>query len=138
MPHRDLTEEVQGIRLITPFLMRTSERQRTLGKGVRFLQAASQQLRFPQGETTECLVDYHCRCHGLFQRLCEQQHGVGDAPGQGVCRPQGRSHQGEPGRVVRVLTEAHGPFEQGDCLDRSPWRRASRPMPHKANMRLAG
>ena len=72
--------------------MRMGERQRALGKSMRFRQAASQHLRFPQSETTERLVDDHCRCHGLFQRLCEQQHGVGDTPCQGVRRPQGRSH----------------------------------------------
>ncbi len=31
-PHSDLAEEVQGIRLIAPFLMRTGERQRPLRK----------------------------------------------------------------------------------------------------------
>ena len=35
--------------------MLTGERQRTLGQGVRLLQAARQQLRLPQGETTERL-----------------------------------------------------------------------------------
>ena len=53
------------------------------------------------------------RCNALFHRLREQRHGVSDAPRQGVRRPQGRSHQGEPGQEVCVLTEAHGPFEQG-------------------------
>ena len=95
--------------------MRAGERQRALGKGLRFLQAARQHLCFPQGETTERLVVCHFRCHGLFQRLCEQQHGVGTAPGQGIRRPQGRSHQREEGRAAHVLTEAHGPLEQGDC-----------------------
>src|SRR5262249_8686582 len=88
---------------------------RTFSEGVGLFQAASQQLRLPQGETTERLVDYYCCCYGLFQRLCEQQYGVGAAPGQGVCRPQGRGQQGEAGRAGRVLTGAHGPFEQGDC-----------------------
>ena len=50
----------------------------------------------------------------LFHRLREQRHGVGDAPGQGVRRTQGRSHPGEIDREVRVLTDAHGPFEQGE------------------------
>jgi len=31
-PHRDLTEEVQGIRLMAPFRMCPGERQRTFGK----------------------------------------------------------------------------------------------------------
>ena len=55
------------------------------------------------------------RCSRLFHRLREQRHGVGDAPAQGVRRPQGRSHPGEIDWEVRVLTDAHGPFEQGEC-----------------------
>ena len=38
----DLTEEVQGISLVATFLVRTGIRQRTLGEGVRRLQAAGQ------------------------------------------------------------------------------------------------
>ena len=56
-PRRNVAEEAQGIRLVTSFLVRTGERQRTLGEGVRLLQAAGQQLRLPQGETTERLID---------------------------------------------------------------------------------
>ena len=92
----------------------TGERQRTLGEGVRLLQAAGQHLRLPQGETTERLIDYRFRCNGLLHRLREQRHGVGDASGQGVRCTQGRSHPGEPDREVRFLTDAHGPFEQGE------------------------
>ena len=111
---RNVAEEAQGIRLVAAFLVLTGMRQRALGEGVRLLQAASQQLRLPQGETTERLKVYSFRCSGLFHRLREQRHGVGDAPGQGICRTQGRSHPGEPAREVRVLTDAHGPFEQGE------------------------
>ncbi len=59
---RNLAEEAQGIRLVATFLVLTGERQRPLGEGVRLLQAASQQLRLPQGETTERLKAYHFRC----------------------------------------------------------------------------
>ena len=113
-PRRNLAEEAQGIRLVAAFLVLTGERQRALGEGVRLLQAAGQQLRLPQGETTERLIACHFRCRGLFHRLREQRHGVGDAPGQGIRRTQGRSHPGEKEREVRVLTDAHGPFEQGE------------------------
>jgi len=89
-------------------------RQRMLGKGMRLLQAAVQQLRLPQGEATERLQAYPVRRHGLLQRLREERHGIGDAPGQGIGRPQGRSHPGEPDREVCVLTDAHRPFEQRD------------------------
>ena len=49
----------------------------------------------------------------LFQGLREQRHGVGDAPGQDVRLPQGRSQPGEKGQEVRILTDAHGLFEPG-------------------------
>ena len=60
-------------------------------------------------------MDHRCRCSALLHRLREQRHGVGDAPSQGVRRAQGRSHPGEIEREVCVLTDAHGPFEQGEC-----------------------
>jgi hypothetical protein len=55
---RNLAEEAQGIRLVAPFLVLTGERQHTLGEGVRLLQAAGQQLRLTQRETTECRKGY--------------------------------------------------------------------------------
>ena len=79
---------------------------------MRLLQAASKQLRLPQGEPTERLKVYSFHHSGLFHRLREQRHGVGDAPTQSVRRTQGHSHHGEPDREVLVLTDAHGPFEQ--------------------------
>jgi hypothetical protein len=49
----------------------------------------------------------------LCHRLREQRHGVGDAPGQGIRSTQGRSHPRDLEREVRLVTNAHGPFEQG-------------------------
>jgi hypothetical protein len=97
------------------FLVRTGKRQGTLGEGVRLLQAAGQQLCLPQGETTEHLKADHICDNGLFHRLREQRHSVGDAPVQSVRRTQGRSHPGEIEQEVRVLTDTHGPFESGEC-----------------------
>ena len=48
----DLAEEAQGIRLVAAFLVRTGERQRMLGEGVRLLQAASQQMASPRERLT--------------------------------------------------------------------------------------
>jgi hypothetical protein len=90
------------------------ECQCPLGKGLRLLQAAGQQVRLPQEETAECLKGYCFHCNGLFHRLREQRHGVGNAPAQGVRCPQGRSDLGEPGRKVRFPTHAQGPFEEGE------------------------
>ena len=128
----DLAEEAQGIRLVATFLVLTGERQRTLGEGVRLLQAAGQQMRLPQGEMTERLIGYHFRCNGLFHRLREQRHGVGDAPGQGIRRPQGRSHPGEiepgglpPDRCPRPVRAGGVPWAGrlgGGPADRSPTR----------------
>ena len=47
-PRRNVAEEAQGIRLVAAFLVLTGMRQRTLGEGMRLLQAAGQQLRLPQ------------------------------------------------------------------------------------------
>jgi hypothetical protein len=60
------------------------------------------------------LIAPHFRCRHPFHRLHEQREGGGDTPGQGVRRPQSRSHPGEPERDVRVLTEGHSPFELGE------------------------
>ena len=89
--------------------------QRTFGKDVRLLQAASQQLRFLQRETTERLK----ACHGpgyLLHGSREQRYGVSDVSRQRIRRPQGWRHQGEPGRIleIRLLQEAHRPFKQGE------------------------
>ena len=51
-----VAEEAQGIRLVATFLVLAGVRQRLRGEGVRLLQAAGQQLRLPQGETTERLI----------------------------------------------------------------------------------
>jgi hypothetical protein len=111
-PRRNLAEEAQGIRLVAAFLVRTG--MRPLGEDVCVLQAISQQLCFPQGETTVHLIAPHISCSHPFQRLHEQGHGVGDAPGEGVRRPQSRSHPREPERDVRGVTEGHGPFDLGE------------------------
>ena len=45
---RNVAEEAQGIRLVAPFLMRTGERQRLLGEGLRLLQVAGQHCASPR------------------------------------------------------------------------------------------
>ena len=94
-------------------LVSTGECQGSLGEGVCLPQAAGQHLRLPQRETTEGLIVDSLRCGALVQGLCEQSHSIRDAPGQGIRCPQGRSDPGEPDREIRVLTDAHGSFEQG-------------------------
>ena len=111
----NLAEEAQGIGLVATLLAFTGERQRALGESLRLFQAASQHLRLPQRETTGHLRDYHFRCSCPFHRPREQGHGVGDAPAQGVRRTQGWSEPGEIGWEVHVLTDAYGPFKQGEC-----------------------
>jgi hypothetical protein len=49
-PRRNLTEEAQGIRLESPLLVRTGERQSPLSEGVPLFEASGQHLRFPQAE----------------------------------------------------------------------------------------
>ena len=112
-PRRNFAQEAQGIRLVRAFLTCSGECQCALGEGVRLLQAAGQQMCFPQGEATERLEACHVRCRSLFHRLREQRHSIGDASGQGIRCPQGRSHPRDKEREVRFLTDAHGPFEPG-------------------------
>ena len=71
VPRRDLTEEAQGIGFVASFLVPVGKRQRMLGEGVRLLRVAGQQLRLPQGETTERLVLDHFHCGRLFHCLGE-------------------------------------------------------------------
>src|SRR2546425_8601722 len=97
------------------FLAFTGVRQRMLGEGMRLLEAASQYLRFPQGETTECLEGYSARLNALLQRRHEQRNSVGDTPAQGIRCPQCCSNRGEYRRAVHSLPAAHGPFERGEC-----------------------
>ena len=47
-PRRNVTEEAQSIRLVTPFLSLTGLCQYSLGEGVRRLQKAGQQLPLPR------------------------------------------------------------------------------------------
>ena len=109
----NLTEEAQGICLVAAFLVCTGMRQRTFGKDVRLLQAASQQLRFPQRETTERLK----ACHGpgyLLHGSREQRYGVSDVSRQRIRRPQGWRHQGARILEIRLLQEAHRPVQAGE------------------------
>jgi hypothetical protein len=46
-PSRNLAEEAQGICLVAACLVCTGVRQRLLGEGMRLLQMASPQMRFP-------------------------------------------------------------------------------------------
>ena len=111
----DLTEEPQGIRLVAAFLVRTGMGQRALGEPVRLLQVAMPQIRLPQGELRERLVQRQDSARGLLDRLRQQRHRVGDAPAERVRGAQGRRYQGERGRGIDVLADTHRPFEAGAC-----------------------
>src|SRR5262245_64216584 len=111
---RNLAKEAQGICLMATFLVLTGECQRLLGKGVRLLQTAGQQIRLPQGDTTECLKVYRFHSRRLFHCLCEQWQSVDDTSAQGILSPQSRSHPREKEREVRFLTDTQGLFEPGE------------------------
>src|SRR5262249_56176150 len=80
----NLAQEAQGRCLAPALLMLTGGRQRALGERVRALQAAGQQMRFSQGDTTVRLTPW--RFLSLFQRTREQRHSVGNAPPQRIRR----------------------------------------------------
>src|SRR5262245_37238528 len=77
---RDLAEEAQGIRLVTPFMVRMAECQCPLSERMILLQTTSQGLRFPQRETTERLKVCYLHACGLFRGLRQERHGLRDAP----------------------------------------------------------
>jgi len=114
-PCCDVAEQTQGIRLIATFLALTGECQRTLGEGVRLLQAAGEHVHLPQVDATARLIAHSFRCDCLLQRLCEQRYGIGDAPGQSIRRAQGLNHYGKQSRNVPDLAKFKGTFEQQDA-----------------------
>jgi len=69
---------------MAPFLVLTGECQCTFGKGVCLLYATSQHMHLSHGEMTARLLACPGRSFRLLQRLCEQRHGVGDAPAEGI------------------------------------------------------
>ena len=115
----------------------TGERQRALGEGVRLLQAASQHMRLPQGETTEHLV-VSLSVAVLCSSACVSS-GTASAtrPTRVYAAPKAAAIQGNR-REVRVLTEAHGPFEQGERPGQVALAEGQQTDPPEAIMRLAG
>jgi hypothetical protein len=83
---RNVAEEAQGIRPVATCLVRTGQRQGTLGESLRFFQAARQHLRLPKGEAIEHLYEDDYYDSRPLQCLREQRHGVGDAPTQRIRR----------------------------------------------------
>jgi hypothetical protein len=65
-PRCNVAEEAQSIRLVTTFLVSTGKRQCAFGEAVCRLQPVGEEMRLPQGETTERLMDHRCRCSGLL------------------------------------------------------------------------
>ena len=131
----DVAEEAQGISFVTAFLVRTGKRQGTLGKSVRLLQTAGQHLRLSQGETTEHLKS--TLPVTVLRSIACVSSGTASAPRppRVYASPKAAAIEGKlPGSPCP--TDAHSVFEQESALRRSPWRRASRPSPHKANIRL--
>ena len=64
---------------------------------LRLLQAAGQQIRLAQRRDDRAPGSLPARRSGLLHHLLEQRQGLGDAPGQGIRRAQGRRPSGEPG-----------------------------------------
>ena len=94
--------------------VRGRERQRMLGEVVRFFQAAGQSIRCSQGETTEGLKAYHVRRSALLHRLRQERQGVGHASAQGVRLTQSCRQRGKIDREICLVTDTHGPFEEGE------------------------
>ena len=113
------------------FLVRTGERRAHAAPRVcASSRRPASRYASPSGATTERLL-YRVLCSGLLQRLREQRHGLGNAPGQGIRRPQGRSHRGKqagrsrPGRCPRPVRARGVPWAGrlgGGLADRSRTR----------------
>ena len=77
----NVTEEAQGIRLVTALLVRTWASVGALAEG-RASSRRSARSCASQTEMTECLKVRHFHCRRLRRRLREQRHSVGNAPSQ--------------------------------------------------------
>ena len=88
------------------------ESQHAIGDGVSILQTANEYMGCTQRETTQRLKACHVWCHGLFHRLRQQRHSVGDASGQGIGCTYGCRHPWDEDTKVRFPTDANGTFEQ--------------------------
>ena len=64
------------------------ERQGALGEGVRLRQSGQPADAPLPGRDDRVSAYPPVRWRRLFPRLREQRHGVGDAPGQGICPPK--------------------------------------------------
>ena len=111
----NVAEEAQSIGLVAPFLVRTGMRQRPSARACASSTRPASSCPSPRRDDRAPERVAFSRGNSLFHYLREQRHGVGDTPAQGVRRPQGPPAIREIGREVRLLTDAHGPFEQGEC-----------------------
>ena len=94
------------------FLALTGEHQRVLGEGMRSSRRPARICAPRPGEDEH--PAYHFPYSSQFHRLREQWQGVRGAPAQKGTLPPGLEPPWEKAREVYVLTEAHGPFEQGE------------------------
>ena len=81
---------------------------------MRLLQAASQHLRLPQGEATERLKDTLSVAVACSIACVSNGTASATRPARVYAAPKAAATRGKK-REVRVLTDAHGPFEQGEC-----------------------
>jgi hypothetical protein len=68
-PHRDLTEEPQGVGFVALFLMRPGKLQGPLRLSIRLVRAAGQQICLLQPDHSACMVDHEMHRQGLLDRL---------------------------------------------------------------------
>src|SRR5215510_5058604 len=113
---RNVTEEAQDPRLVTPFPVGTGELDRLLGEGQRLPQTAGQQGGFAQRSDPERLSALYAYRDGLLDRLLQEWQGFGAPPGQGIRCTQVRGRPGKEISEVPTLAERHTIFERGDGL----------------------
>jgi hypothetical protein len=110
----DRAEESEGIGLVALLLVGTGEREGAPGKGVCFLQAACEQVRFAEICHPEWVVIHEFHGGALLHGPLQQRQCLGEAPGERVGLSQGRDDPGEEELNVSSLTDTKALFEHSD------------------------
>ena len=108
---RNVTEEAEGVRLVSTLLVILGEAEGLLGTCERLLGAAGQEIGPAQMHQVEGMAAPSSLRDGLLQ----QRQGLGNPPSQGIGGAQGSPHLGKQGRNIPGLAEFKALFEHRDA-----------------------
>ena len=113
-PRRNVAEEAQGIRLVATFLALTG--MRACARRGRAPPPDRQPASAPPpGRDDRTPEIYSCHGHGLFHACVSSGTASATRPLRVYAAPNGGGELGKRCWKVYVLTDAHSPFEQGEC-----------------------